>query len=68
MFVSLAAQSHNWEKGGLAENPGLVAILCIFCIILVLVLVVATVKCIQLPRSNFERLEDVPLVSQKTGS
>ncbi|XP_026200327.1 cell wall protein DAN4-like [Anabas testudineus] len=48
-------------KGDLARNPGLVVILCIFCIILVLVLVVAVVKCIQSPRSNFDRLEDVPM-------
>ncbi|XP_038571435.1 cell wall protein DAN4-like [Micropterus salmoides] len=55
------ALSHNWKKDDLAANPGLVAILCIFCIVLVLVLVVATVKCIRSPRSNFERLDDVPL-------
>ncbi|AWP10755.1 putative A-agglutinin anchorage subunit-like [Scophthalmus maximus] len=48
-------------NGSLASNPGLVAIICIFCIILVLVLVVATVKCISTSRSNFERLEDVPM-------
>lgn len=45
----------------MAANPGLVAILCIFCIILALVLVVATIKCIRSPRSNFERLDDVPM-------
>ncbi|XP_061594570.1 protein CIST1-like [Cololabis saira] len=48
-------------KDDLATNPGLVAVICIFCIILVLVLVVLTVKCIRLPRSNFERLDDVPM-------
>ncbi|TDH08702.1 hypothetical protein EPR50_G00100710 [Perca flavescens] len=53
--------SHGWEKDDIAANPGLVAILCIFCIIVVLVLVVISVKCIQSPRSNFERLEDVPM-------
>ncbi|XP_060889943.1 threonine-rich protein-like [Labrus mixtus] len=51
----------EWSKDDLAANPGLVAILCIFCIVFVLGLVVATVKCIELPRSNFERLENVPL-------
>ncbi|XP_035508685.1 mucin-3B-like [Morone saxatilis] len=53
--------SHDWGKGDLAANPGLVAILCIFCIVLALVLVVVTVKCIRSPRSNFERLDDVPM-------
>ncbi|XP_062280261.1 protein CIST1-like [Scomber scombrus] len=51
----------EWKKGDLAANPGLVAVLCIFCIVLFLVLVVAVVKCAQSPRSNFERLEDVPM-------
>ncbi|KAM9383918.1 putative LOC729966 homolog isoform 2-T2 [Pholidichthys leucotaenia] len=48
-------------KGALASNPGLVAVICIFCIIFVLAVVVAIVKCVQSPRSNFERLEDVPM-------
>ncbi|KAM6921487.1 putative LOC729966 homolog [Xenentodon cancila] len=51
----------NQAKDDLAANPGLVAIMCIFCIVLVLILVVLTVKCIRLPRSNFERLHDVPM-------
>lgn len=55
------ALSPEWSQGDLAANPGLVAILCIFCIVLALVLVVATVKCIRSPRSNFERLDDVPM-------
>nr|XP_046246891.1 integumentary mucin C.1-like [Scatophagus argus] len=60
--------SHDWNKDDLAANPGLVAILCIFGIICVLVLVVVVVKCIQSPRSNFERLDDVPMekVSEKS--
>ncbi|XP_041792006.1 mucin-13-like [Chelmon rostratus] len=53
--------SHKGQKGDLIENPGLVAVLCIFCIVVALVLVVVTVKCIRSPRSNFERLEDVPM-------
>ncbi|KAG8003129.1 cAMP-specific 3', partial [Nibea albiflora] len=52
--------SQEWEKD-LAANPGLVAILCIFCIVLILMLVVVIVRCARSPRSNFERLEDVPL-------
>ncbi|XP_067452711.1 protein CIST1-like [Thunnus thynnus] len=55
------ALPHEWEKGDLVENPGLVAVICIFCIVLILVLVVAMVKCTQSRRSNFERLEDVPM-------
>nr|XP_020511115.1 threonine-rich protein-like [Labrus bergylta] len=51
----------EWTKEDLAANPGLVAVLCIFCIVFVLGLVVATMKCIELPRSKFERLENVPL-------
>ncbi|KAK5869708.1 hypothetical protein PBY51_024406 [Eleginops maclovinus] len=53
--------SPEWTNGDLEKNPGLVAILCIFCIVFILLLIVATVKCIQSPRSNFERLEDVPM-------
>ncbi|KAM9849359.1 putative LOC729966 homolog [Aulostomus maculatus] len=53
--------THDFKKGDLVGNPGLVAVLCIFCIILFLVLVVATVKCIHSPKSNFERLDDVPM-------
>ncbi|XP_023255401.1 mucin-7-like [Seriola lalandi dorsalis] len=55
------ALSHDQGKGDLATNPGLVAIICIFCIILGLVLVVASVKCVRSSRSNFERLDDVPM-------
>lgn len=62
-IVSPSGVSHEQQKDDMAQNPGLVAIICIFCIILALVLVVATVKCIRSSRSNFERLEDVPMVS-----
>lgn len=62
LFVSPSGFSPDWEKDDLASNPGLVAIICIFCIVLALVLVVLTVKCIRSPRSNFERLEDMPMV------
>ncbi|KAF6734398.1 hypothetical protein FQA47_010143 [Oryzias melastigma] len=48
-------------KGDLAANPGLIAIISLFCIVLGLTVVVLAVKCIQSPRSNFERLEDVPM-------
>lgn len=63
MLVSHSALPHEWKKGDLVANPGLVAVLCIFCVVLFLVLVVAVVKCAQSPRSNFERLDDVPMVS-----
>ncbi|CAJ1060875.1 endochitinase A-like [Xyrichtys novacula] len=53
--------SGEWNKGDLAANPGLVVILCLFCIIFALALVVTVIKCLQSPRSDFERLEDVPL-------
>ncbi|XP_017268876.1 mucin-22-like [Kryptolebias marmoratus] len=55
------ALSANSGKNDLMRNPGLVAIICIFSIILALMIVVVTVKCIQSPKSNFERLEDVPM-------
>ncbi|KAI9517437.1 hypothetical protein NQZ68_004654 [Dissostichus eleginoides] len=53
--------SPEWIKADLERNPGLVAILCIFCIVLILLLVVVTIKCTKSRRSNFERLEDVPM-------
>lgn len=65
-FVLSSVFSHNLGKSDLEESPGLVAILCIFIIVVTLVLVVATVRCIRSPRSNFERLEDVPMVSHAT--
>ncbi|KAF3835283.1 hypothetical protein F7725_027841 [Dissostichus mawsoni] len=55
--------SPEWIKADLERNPGLVAILCIFCIVLILLLVVVTIKCTKSRRSNFERLEDVPMAS-----
>ncbi|KAM4548316.1 putative LOC729966 homolog [Odontesthes bonariensis] len=56
-----SALSTKWGNSGLAANPGLVAIICIFSIILALVLFVLIVKCAKSPRSNFERLEDMPM-------
>ncbi|XP_072245333.1 uncharacterized homolog [Leuresthes tenuis] len=53
--------STNWGNSDLAANPGLVAIICIFSIVLALVLFVLIVKCTKSPRSNFERLEDMPM-------
>ncbi|MEQ2218681.1 hypothetical protein XENOCAPTIV_006717, partial [Xenoophorus captivus] len=53
--------SDNKGNYDLAENPGLVAIICIFCIVLSLLLVVMAVKCIRSSKSDFERLEDVPM-------
>lgn len=53
--------SPDWGKDDLAVNPGLVAVLCIFCIVIALLLVVVIVKCTRSPRSNFERLEDLPM-------
>ncbi|XP_008404828.1 putative LOC729966 homolog isoform X2 [Poecilia reticulata] len=53
--------SGNKENYNLAENPGLVAVICIFTIVFGLLLVVMTVKCVRSSRSNFERLEDVPM-------
>ncbi|XP_019730730.1 putative LOC729966 homolog [Hippocampus comes] len=58
----------DFGKEDLRTNPGLVAIITIFCIILALVLIVATVKCIRSPRSDFERLEDVPMDKMNEGS
>ncbi|KAM8888233.1 putative LOC729966 homolog [Synchiropus picturatus] len=51
----------NIKQHILLKNPGLVAIICIFCIFLALVLFVGSVKCVHAPKSNFERLEEVPL-------
>ncbi|XP_049588382.1 uncharacterized homolog [Syngnathus scovelli] len=62
------APAEEFGEDDLRANPGLVAILTIFCIILVLVLIVATVKCIQSPSSDFERLEDVPMERINEGS
>uniref|UniRef100_A0A3Q3DVM0 Uncharacterized LOC109518978 n=1 Tax=Hippocampus comes TaxID=109280 RepID=A0A3Q3DVM0_HIPCM len=64
-FIALSVHPQDFGKEDLRTNPGLVAIITIFCIILALVLIVATVKCIRSPRSDFERLEDVPMVSLK---
>ncbi|XP_078801994.1 putative LOC729966 homolog isoform X2 [Oryzias latipes] len=61
LHTTSQVSSPIWIKGDLGANPGLIAIICIFCIILGMTLVVLAVKCIQSPRSNFERLEDVPL-------
>ncbi|KAG7514414.1 hypothetical protein JOB18_032966 [Solea senegalensis] len=55
------ADLHDWGNDSFVTNPGLVAILCIFCIILVLTVVVFIMKCFKSPRSNFERLDGVPL-------
>ncbi|XP_054912952.1 uncharacterized protein LOC129377187 [Poeciliopsis prolifica] len=53
--------SGNKENYKLVESPGLVAVICIFTIVFGLLLVVITVKCVRSSRSNFERLEDVPM-------
>ncbi|XP_070410320.1 uncharacterized homolog isoform X2 [Nothobranchius furzeri] len=53
--------SSNWRKDDFATNPGLVAVMCLFCIVLALSLVVIMVKCFHSPRSNFEKLEDMPM-------
>ncbi|XP_014883733.1 putative LOC729966 homolog isoform X1 [Poecilia latipinna] len=53
--------SGNKENYNLAENPGLVAVICIFTIVFGLLLVVMMVKCVRSSRSDFERLEDVPM-------
>ncbi|XP_032429168.1 putative LOC729966 homolog isoform X2 [Xiphophorus hellerii] len=53
--------SGNKENYNLAENPGLVAVICIFTIVFGLLLVVMMVKCVKSSRSDFERLEDVPM-------
>lgn len=59
-FLSLEA-----EKVDLSASPGLVAVLCIFCIVFVLLVVVFTLKFIQSPRPDFQRLDDVPMVSDR---
>ncbi|XP_061831929.2 uncharacterized homolog isoform X1 [Nerophis lumbriciformis] len=58
-----------FDNNNLGANPGLVAIVSVFGIILTLVLIVAMVKCIQSPRYDFERIEDVPMgwMNQKQG-
>lgn len=66
--ATATALPHGFGKSDLAENPGLVAVLCIFCIVLALALVVATVKCVRSPRASFERLEDVPMNKVNEGS
>ncbi|PWA21179.1 hypothetical protein CCH79_00009377 [Gambusia affinis] len=51
----------NKENYNLVENPGLVTVICIFSIVFGLLLVVLIVKCVRSSRSDFERLEDVPM-------
>ncbi len=46
-------------------NPGLVAVLCIFCIVVAVVVVVVILKAVRFRRPQFERLDDVPMVSLK---
>ncbi|XP_043986394.1 cell wall integrity and stress response component 2-like [Gambusia affinis] len=53
--------SGNKENYNLVENPGLVTVICIFSIVFGLLLVVLIVKCVRSSRSDFERLEDVPM-------
>jgi len=55
---------HDWHHDGLAARPGTVAIICIFVVAAVLMLVVTAVKCLRSPGSSFERLEEVPMVSE----
>ncbi|XP_077390891.1 putative LOC729966 homolog [Festucalex cinctus] len=62
------APPQDFGEDSLRANPGLVAIITIFCIVLTLMLIVATVKCIQSPSSDFERLEDVPMDKMNEGS
>ncbi len=47
------------------SNPGLVAVLCIFGIVVAVVVVVVIVKAVRSRRPQFERLDDVPMVSLK---
>ncbi|XP_077441044.1 putative LOC729966 homolog [Vanacampus margaritifer] len=78
IFASAVVTSHQkstsqalpqlFGEDDLRANPGLVAIITIFCIVLALLLIVATVKCIQSPSSDFERLEDVPMDKMNEGS
>ncbi|XP_077463865.1 putative LOC729966 homolog isoform X2 [Stigmatopora argus] len=59
--ITTQAPPQEFGEEDLRTNPGLVAIITIFCTIVALALVVATVKCIQSPRGDFERLEDMPM-------
>ncbi|XP_034035980.1 mpv17-like protein 2 [Thalassophryne amazonica] len=60
-YMSTTGVPKDFDQSDLTSNPGLMAVLCIFCIVVGLLLVVVTIKCIRSPRSNFERLNDVPM-------
>lgn len=53
------------EKQDVAVNPGLIAVLCIFSIVVAIVVVVVIVKAVRSRSPQFERLNDVPMVSLK---
>lgn len=63
LFLSCIDQGDREQD--VAVNPGLIAVLCIFSIVVAVIVVVVIVKAVRSRSPQFERLDDVPMVSLK---
>lgn len=63
LFLPCIDQGGREQDG--AVNAGLIAVLCIFSIVVAVIVVVVIMKAVRSRSPQFERLDDLPLVSLK---